>query len=140
MDPLKTFEGFIEKKGLKKTVERSKILEVITGIPGHFDAEALLKSISRRNLKVSRASAYRTIKLLVEAGIIRESIMRDGRTIYEYGPAKTHHDHMVCIKCGALIEFSDALIEKHQQEICRKHKFTMTGHRLEISGICGSCR
>ncbi len=133
-------KSYIEKKGLKKTSERAVMLEIIKKIPGHFDAEGLLSQVNRNNTKVSRASVYRTIKLFAEAGIIKESLLRGGRKVYEYGPEKTHHDHMICVKCGKLFEFSDPMIEKHQEEICRKHRFQMTGHKLEIQGICNSCK
>jgi Fur family ferric uptake transcriptional regulator len=140
MDSSGMLKSYIEKKGLKKTAERSVVLDVIKKIQGHFDAEGLLSQANKRNSKISRASAYRTINLFVEAGIIKESLLRGGRKVYEYGPEKTHHDHMICEKCGRLIEFSDTMIEKHQRSICKRHKFQMTGHKLEIKGICSSCR
>jgi Fur family ferric uptake transcriptional regulator len=140
MDSLEIFTSFIEKKGLKKTSERLVMFKLIKKISGHFDADDLLAAIIKNGLKISRASVYRTILLLVEAGLISETLQRDGRTVYEYGPEKSHHDHMICVKCGKLIEFSDILIEKHQKEICKKHKFEMTGHKLEIKGICSACR
>lgn len=140
MDSAGMLKSYIEKKGLKKTAERSIILDVIKKIPGHFDADNIIAYLKKLNHKISRASVYRTIPLLVEAGIINESLQRDGRTVYEYGPEKHHHDHMICVKCGSLIEFSDPMIEKHQEEICRKHKFEMTGHKLEIKGVCEKCR
>ena len=140
MNSLSVFAGFIKKKGLKKTNKRDIMFDLIRNTEGHFDVEDLLGYIKESRLKISRASVYRTLILLVEAGLINESLQRDGRTVYEYSPEKMHHDHMICVKCGTLIEFSDSLIEKHQKKICKKHKFEMTGHKLEIKGICSLCR
>lgn len=139
MDSDRLLKNYIEKKGLKNTAERREVLDAIKKISGHFDADNLLVYLKKLDLKISRASVYRTIPLFVDAGIISESLQRDGRTVYEYGHEKSHHDHMICVKCGKLIEFSDPLIEKHQEEICKKHKFKMTGHKLEIKGVCGHC-
>jgi len=140
MDSSEVLTSFIKKNGLKKTSVRHLLLDLIKKKSGHFDVEELLLGIKQKNLKVSRASVYRTLHLLVGAGLINKSLQRDGRTVYEYSSEKTHHDHMICVKCGKLIEFSDSLIEKHQKEICKKHKFVMTGHKLEIKGICSLCK
>jgi len=140
MDKGKTFSSFLEKKSLKKTHGRDLIVKAAASIKGHFDAEQLLDTVKKSDSKVSRASVYRTIPLLVKAEIVEESIQKDGRRIYEFSRGNGHHDHMICVKCGAILEFHDNVIEKHQELIAKKYNFEMTGHRMEIKGICSRCR
>ena len=140
MDKKEAFSSFLEKKSLKKTHGRDLIVKAAASIKGHFDAEQLMDEVRKSDNKVSRASVYRTIPLLVKAQIVEESIQKDGRRIYEFSDGHGHHDHMICVKCGAIIEFHDDVIEKHQKLMAKKYNFEMTGHRMEIKGICSRCR
>ncbi|PKL90632.1 MAG: transcriptional repressor [Candidatus Goldiibacteriota bacterium HGW-Goldbacteria-1] len=140
MDKDKSFSSFLEKKSLKKTRGRDIIVKAAASIKGHFDAEQLLDAVKKIDVKTSRASVYRTIPLLVKAEIVEESIQKDGRRIYEFSQGNGHHDHMICVKCGAILEFHDNVIEKHQELIAKKYNFKMTGHRLEIKGLCSRCK
>lgn len=140
MDSKEVFNGYLEKQALKKTSSREAILRAVSLFKGHFDADALLDSVKKNDARVSRASVYRTIPLLVTAGIVEESVHHDGRKVYEFKKDKGHHDHMICSRCGAILEFSDDVIEKHQEMIAKKYRFKMQDHHLVIHGICGRCR
>ena len=140
MDAVERLEKYIKEKGLKNTPERRRVIEAAKSIKGHFDTEKLYFAAAKLNKRVSRASVYRTVPLLVKAGVLYEGMMKDGRTIYEYADDYRHHDHMLCVKCGAIIEFEDKDIEKLQERVSRKHGFTMTGHGLVLKGICSKCR
>ena len=137
----KEFEKFLKKKNMKITKTRLDLIDIIADYNRHFEIEDLVNWVaSKADKKVSRATIYRTIKLLEEFGAIKEVIKRNNKTIYEFVVGKSHHDHLVCIECGKIIEFVSEDIEKLQDEICEKYEFKPIHHRLEIFGICKECR
>jgi Fur family ferric uptake transcriptional regulator len=140
MDLKLKLHEYLASKGYKKTKERDLILRLISSTKGHFDAEKLYANAMRMNIPASRASIYRSLVLFKQAGIINESIRQDGKAVYEVSTGRAHHDHLICVKCGKIEEFSDNVIEKHQEQICGKYGFLIQEHRLEIKGICKNCR
>jgi Fur family ferric uptake transcriptional regulator len=83
---------------------------------------------------------YRTLKLLADAGLAEARRFEDGFTRYEYTVAIGHHDHLICTKCGTIIEFENARIEKLQQDVARKNRFQVKNHKLELYGLCAACQ
>ncbi|MFP4466423.1 MAG: Fur family transcriptional regulator [Candidatus Goldiibacteriota bacterium] len=140
MDCIENFEKYLDKKGMRHTTERKKIYEFVRRRKDHFDAEKLFDNMKTKDINVSRASVYRTIPILIDAGIIRESIHKDGRSIYENSCNALHHDHLVCSKCGLIYEFHNDTIEEIQERIANEYGFKMTEHKLVIQGICKKCR
>lgn len=127
------------------TRERRAILEAVVGIsPAHFDVPGVLEFLERggreERLKYARATVYRTLEILVEAGIVRRMQLASGRASYELELGKEHHEHLVCTSCGKVIEFEKPAIERLQDEVCEAHGFQATSHILKISGICRECR
>ncbi|MBN2160805.1 MAG: transcriptional repressor [Spirochaetes bacterium] len=139
MDKTELFNHFLAEKSLKKTQGRDNIVKTAASMKGHFDAEQLLSAVKKKDSKISRASVYRTLPLLVKAELVKESIQKDGRRIYEFSQGHGHHDHMLCVQCGEIIEFRDDVIEQRQKQIAEKYNFKMTDHRLEIRGLCSKC-
>jgi Fur family ferric uptake transcriptional regulator len=135
----KRFQIFMAERGLKSTRERKEIVDAILSITGHFDSDELFKSLRAKGSKVSRASVYRTIPLLIESGFIEEVEHVDKHAHYERVIGTPHHDHMICTKCGRVIEFFSPTLEMLQDEICAKERFHKVRHRLEILGICTTC-
>ena len=135
----KVFKNYLQKKGLRYTKEREEIIEGILSIDGHFDSEELLLHLRKINSKTSLASVYRTLPLLIEAGLITEVIKTGKNTRYEVTYGRKHHDHMICINCGKVIEFSSDKIEKLQEEIAREYGFNTNDHCLELRGYCKKC-
>lgn len=135
----KQFKNFIKRKDLKFTSQRESILEEILNVKGHFEIEDMVKRIKEKNIPVSRATVYRTLNILKEMGLVNEVIKYKNKTIYEIS-LKQHHDHLICTKCGSIIEFSEEEIEKLQDKICKEYGFKPETHRLEIFGICKNCR
>ncbi|HIE59473.1 MAG TPA: transcriptional repressor [Persephonella sp.] len=135
----KQFKDFVKRKGLKFTSQRESILEEILNVKGHFEIEDMVKRIKEKNIPVSRATVYRTLNILKEMGLVNEVIKYKNKTIYEIS-LKQHHDHLICTKCGSIIEFSEEEIEKLQDKICKEYGFKPETHRLEIFGICKNCR
>ncbi len=133
------FKDYIETKGLYFTPERQCIAEEVFSNHKHLDAEELLKILKTKGSKASRATVYRTLDLLVESGLVDKIDLGDGRAAYEHTAGHTHHDHLICIKCGSVEEFEEPLIEQLQDWACEKAGFKATGHNLNIYGYCRSC-
>lgn len=134
-----SFKKFLKEKGLKFTREREMILEESMSLKGHFEPEKLFRSLQEKRLKVSRASVYRTIPLLIESGIIEEVEKIDRHAHYEHIPQRYHHDHMICMRCGKIIEFYSSRLETLQKMICENYNFSCESHTLEIRGYCSKC-
>jgi len=133
------FKEFLRSKELKYTSERKLIIKTIFSFNKHFDIEELFERLRKQGNNVSRATIYRTIPLLVQSGLITETLHCQDKTSYENIFNKKHHDHLVCINCGKIIEFYNEKIEKLQEEVCRQHNFVPIEHRLGIKGYCEDC-
>ncbi len=135
------FKKFLKRKNMKVTQSRLDLIDLIADYGKHFEVEELVNWIANRtDRSVSRSTIYRTIKLLQEFGVIKEVIKLSNRTIYEFVVGKSHHDHLVCVECGKIIEFVNEDIEKLQDEVCEEYDFQPIHHRLEIFGVCSECR
>jgi len=139
MDAAARFTKYLQDNRLRLTRERRRILDEMLRIPGHFDADDLLAHFHRQGRRVSRATLYRTLARLVEAGLVHKVEMAQGQARYEVMVGRHHHDHMICLACGRIIEFESREIERLQDEICRRKGFLMTGHMHQIRGRCRSC-
>ena len=121
------------EKGLRMTEQRRVIAQVLSDSSDHPDAEALYRRASRVDPKISLATVYRTVKLFGDAGIIESHDFGDGRARYE--PAdEDHHDHLIDVQTGEVIEFVDEEIERLQERIAEKLGYELVDHRLELYG------
>lgn len=138
---LETFKKLLKENGLKFTRQRELVFKTLYHNEGHFTPEDLYSLIKSQHpdLAISIATIYRTLGLLEESAIVDSLSFGAKGKKYEFG-LKEHHDHLICTQCGKLIEFHDVLIEKRQEEIARKFNFKMTGHTMNITGICESCQ
>jgi Fur family ferric uptake transcriptional regulator len=134
------FGTHLREAGLRFTRQRRLVLAEVLGRTDHFDAEAIERSLEAAGQRVSLATVYRTLGLLADAALIREAPRRDGRAYYEVAFGSTHHDHMVCVECGRVIEFCDQQIEDQQRRVCREYGFGPIDHRMQIRGVCRDCR
>jgi Fur family ferric uptake transcriptional regulator len=139
MDPINKFREYIKAQGLRKTPERETIIAEIFSVHDHFDVDGLFLRLRNKRKRVSKASLYRTIPLLIESGLIQEVYFEDGRFYYEHIYGHEHHCHLRCICCGRIIEFTDDEIETIQNRIGKKYDFAVTAHRFEIMGYCPKC-
>ncbi len=133
------FQDFLQRQGLKLTTERSALVREIFSIHYHFEADELLFKMKQKSLKISRATVYRTLELLVKSGMVRRVHLGEDHYHYEHVTGNSHHDHLICTTCGGVIEFHDEVLEQRQRDICEKKKFTPTFHNLQILGVCDSC-
>lgn len=125
--------------GLKVTHPRVKILQVLQGSQQHhLSAENIYKALTALGEDVSLATVYRVLTQFEAAGLIDRHNFEGGHSVFELRQ-DAHHDHLVCVKCGHVEEFLDELIELRQQQIAHKAQFKMTGHALNIYGICSRC-
>lgn len=134
------FQEYLKSKGLKFTPERQVVLEWVFKSHKHFEAEDLLLDIRRSGERVSKATIYRTLNLLVKCGLLREVIFGEKHSHYEHVHGNEHHDHLVCSGCGKIIEFTEEKIERLQDAVCRRHQFLPESHRLQIQGLCHECQ
>lgn len=140
VSPSEKFREFLSSKRQRMTRERAIIVEEIFSSHEHFDADTLVERLARLHEKrVSRSTIYRTLTQLKDAGLIRMVARQDDREIYEHDYGYPQHDHLICKRCGALIEFHNENISELLDHIARKHGFRMEGHRLEVSGLCNDC-
>lgn len=135
----KRFLQYLRERELKFTPERQLILEEIFQTHRHFEAEDIVMGLRGRGKRVSRASIYRTLPLLVESGLLREVHSAEKHSHYEHIFGHNHHDHLICTQCGGTIEFFEPRIEGLQDSICRAYGFQPANHKLEVTGVCKEC-
>lgn len=123
-----------ERKGLRMTNQRKTIAIVLEGAEDHPDVEELYARASARDSSISIATVYRTVKLFEEAGILEKLEFGDGRARYE-DAEREHHDHLIDMNSGQVIEFVDAEIEALQEKIAAKLGYRLIGHKLELYGV-----
>jgi Fur family ferric uptake transcriptional regulator len=138
----KDLQEFISKKQLKSTKQRDIIFDEFFNYLGqHVTVEELYEKIKTHHPRIGYATIYRTLKLFKESGLAFERNFGDGRTRYE--PVKfegEHHDHLICVGCGKIIEFANSQIESCSHQVARLNGFEVLNHKLELYGYCSSCK
>ncbi len=134
----RALEHYLEENHLKHTAQRDAILDVFLDATGHITSDEIYSRVRKEHPNIGYTTVYRTMKLLCEAGLAQERHFDDGITRYEI--EHEHHDHLVCTKCGRVIEFECAMIEATQNEIADRYHFRMLRHRHELYGHCEDCR
>ena len=137
--PKTAFLHYLGEHHHRVTGGRFRVFEGALQEPGHFDADGLYLKLRARGEKVSRATVYRTLDLLVEAGFLSK-MLTETQAIYELIRGRSHHDHLVCTACGGTLEVFSEALEKAQEELCAKHAFLATSHTLRVEGVCADCR
>jgi len=127
-------------KRWKLTAERRILLREIHTIPSHFTAQELISRMKRKRKKVSRATIYRTLELFQQEGLIEKVELGGENSRYECISHRPHHDHLICVNCGKVIEIQSPVLEEHKEKVCRSHHFLPRSHTLQILGYCRSCR
>lgn len=127
-------EQLCVQKGMRMTDQRRVIARVLSDASDHPDVEEVYRRASAVDPKISIATVYRTVRLFEEAGILSRLDFGDGRARYEEAPEE-HHDHLIDMKSGKVIEFTSTEIEALQERIARKLGYKLVGHRLELYGV-----
>ncbi len=138
---LAKLDTYMNKKGLRSTTQRRVIAETFFNGPSHVTIEELLAAVREDDPRIGYATVYRTLKLFTECGIAAERNFGDGPSRYELSDQSTdeHHDHLICLDCGKIIEFHDERIEKLQEQIAAQLGFRIASHKHEIYGHCAEC-
>ena len=126
------------EKGIVFTTQRERVLRALLEAGTHLDAEELHRRLSSSRPRVALATVYRTLQLLRDNGLAAESQFGERRHRYERAP-EGHHDHLVCLACGRVLEFEEPAIEQLQARVARRHGFVALSHRLELYGYCRAC-
>jgi Fur family ferric uptake transcriptional regulator len=134
------FERFLRARRLKVTSERRDVLAAVFGSQDHFDAKGIVRRLRGRGCRVSRATTYRALDLLVEAGIIMRHDFGDGEAHYELRHGRARHDHFHCVRCHRIIEFENEGVQALVQRIGEDYRFATETHRLHVYGLCSRCR
>ena len=131
---LETIEQKCIKKGVKLTDQRKIIAKVMSEANDHPDVDELYNRVSKIDSKISIATVYRTVKLFEEFGILTKHEFKGGKARYEQ-LNESHHDHLIDIKSGEIIEFVDQEIEKLQKKVAEKYGYDLVDHKLELYGV-----
>ncbi len=129
--------GYLEAHSLKHTRQREAILDVFLSVQGHISSEELYQRVRALHSHIGYTTVYRTMRLLCDAGLAQEQSF-DGVARYEI--SQQHHDHLVCVRCGKIIEFECEMIESTQNEIANRYGFRVLRHRHELYGHCEDCQ
>lgn len=133
-------DQYMSARGLKSTRQRSLIIDIFFQMQGHFSVEEVWGRVRQDDARVSVATVYRTMKLLAESGLAHARNFGDGQTRYEPAVGREHHDHLICTRCGTIIEFENDQIERMQEAVARRHGFKVTSHKMELYGLCKNCQ
>jgi Fur family transcriptional regulator, ferric uptake regulator len=133
------FRNYLLEKGLKLTRSRLAILDMVFDTHSHFDAEDLYQMIRTKDKNVSRATVYRTIPHLTDSGLVRKSMRQEGKDYYEHVFGHPDHLHLICTKCGKIIEQTDRKLEAAIKKIATNNGFEYREYLLSIKGLCPLC-
>lgn len=139
MECKQAFRDYLGKQGLKSTRQREAILDEFLASGAHLSTEELYLAIRQKHPGIGYATVHRTLKLLAECGLAAPRHFGDGQTRYEQSSAEQHHDHLICTRCGRIVEFENPGIERLQEQVARTHGFVIRNHRLDIYGECADC-
>ncbi len=134
------FTAYLKDRSLTYTPERKTILEEIFSSHDHFDVESLHDRLRERGSRISVATIYRLIPLLVESGMIRPATDRRGRPTYEHLFGHRPHHHLICSRCGKVVEFRLDAAEKLLDRVCERNGFSPFDYRIGVRGVCAACR
>ena len=137
---LEIFREFLREKGMRYTPEREIIIKEIFATHDHFDVDSLYISIRSKKGRVSKASIYRLIPLLIEANLIEEVFFDGGQMYYEHIYGHEHHCHLRCVKCRRIQEFSDQRMKDLEHDLSKRFNYQILRHKLEVMGLCSECR
>ena len=136
---MEEFRRALRGAGLSCTNQRLKLAEIVFSHHQHFTADDLIGWARKSIRGVGRVTVYRTLKVMVDAGLVEERPFRRDRVVYEHVIGHRHHDHMVCLSCGEIIEFSNPRIEEEQERSAKAHEFKIVHHNHTLFGYCTKC-
>jgi len=137
---LQQFRRYLREHSLPVTSQREQVAEVVLEAGGHLSVEDIEQQLRQRGLRIGKATVYRTLDILARSGMISERDFGEGFRRYERIPGHPHHEHLICMRCGKVVEFTNDRLEKMKSVIAEEYGFTHHHHRLDIYGLCRECQ
>lgn len=137
---LEQFRRYLREHGLPVTSQREQVAEVVLESRGHLSVEDIEQQLRSRGLRIGKATVYRTLDILARSGMITERDFGEGFRRYEPVPGHPHHEHLICMRCGKVVEFTNDRLERMKALIAEEYGFQHHHHRLEIYGLCRECQ
>ena len=139
-EKINILKKYTKEKGLKFSQTRIDILKFFLKSKTHLSAEELYNKISKKIPNIGLSTVYRNLKLFCECNLAQVLKLNDGIVRYEPSDPDDHHDHLICVKCGKILEILNTKIEKLQVEIAKDNNFILQSHRMDLYGVCKSCK
>lgn len=133
------FESYLRERGLKLTSTRRELLEIVFSDHNHFTADELFDRCRAADVRISKATLYRSMTILLDCKLLAAHDFREGSKYYEHVYGHRHHDHLFCLACKTIVEFQSERIERLQHEAAAELQFTVVRHSLSIFGVCEKC-
>jgi Fur family ferric uptake transcriptional regulator len=133
------FRRWISGERLNATKQREEILNIFLNSQGHKNLAQIYAQVIKVHPKIGYTTVYRTLKLLTRSGLAVQRKFGDGETRYEPTSGRSHHDHLICLRCGKIIEFENEDMETLQNGIAQRYRFKISHHRMELYGQCADC-
>lgn len=137
---LEQFAAWLRDRRLPLTRQRRLVAEIVFGAEDHPSVEVIRRELDRHGERVGLATIYRSLDLLLKGGFIAAHDFGDGRRRFEPAQAGARHEHLVCRRCGRVVEFVNERIERMMRMVADEHRFLYERHRAEIHGLCNDCR
>lgn len=137
---LERFRRYLRDHHQPVTRQRDLVAQVVFLSDEHLSVEEIIRRLKERGEAVGTATVYRTLEVLAESGLVRAHDFGEGFRRYEPMPAQTHHEHLICERCGRVVEFQNVQLERMLPMIADEHAYQHQRHRVEIYGVCGECR
>lgn len=134
------FAHYLKERRLPVTRQRLEVAEAVVRVADHPSIERIRRDLRQRGIRVGTATVYRTIDLLVESGLVREHDFGEGYRRFEAMPDRAHHEHLVCQRCGTVVEFTNERLERMLELVADEMDFVHRRHRVEVFGLCAECR
>ncbi len=137
---LEEFRRYLREHGLPVTAQREQVAEAVLASRGHLSVEEIEQQLRERGLHIGKATVYRTLDILSKSGMITERDFGEGFRRYERVPGHPHHEHLICTRCGKVIEFTNDRLERLKALVAEEYGFQHHHHRLDIYGLCRECQ
>ena len=132
---MEEFRRYLREHSLPVTSQREQVAEVVLEAGGHLSVEDIEQQLRQRGLRIGKATVYRTLDILAKSGMISERDFGEGFRRYERVPGHPHHEHLICVRCGKVVEFTNERLERLKSLIAEEYGFQHHHHRLDIYGL-----